>query len=166
MSDSREERERLKEEYKEHYRKIREVKERLARSQKTKNISDALKNMDTSQLNDTFDEFLYKVKSKIANVEARLDVAMDSLAESGEAEDITDEIERDEELKKAKAKETLRQAKIEMGLLYNEIEQQADTMSVEKTIGSQKKSEMEAEPEREGTGTAPKQPNRKSKNQE
>lgn len=143
MSDSREERERLKEEYKEHYRKIREVKERLARSQKTQNISDALKNMDTTQLTDTFDEFLYKVKNKIANVEARLEVAMDSLADTDD--DITSEIERDEELKKAKAKETLRQAKIEMGLLYNEIEQQADSMSVEKTIGSKKKPNLETE---------------------
>lgn len=143
MSDSREERERLKEEYKEHYRKIREVKERLARSQKTQNISDALKNMDTTQLTDTFDEFLYKVKNKIANVEARLEVAMDSLADTDD--DITSEIERDEELKKAKAKETLRQAKIEMGLLYNEIEQQADSMSVEKTIGTKKKPNLETE---------------------
>lgn len=164
MSDSREERERLKEEYKQHYRKIREVKERLARSQKTKNISDALKNMDTSQLTDSFDDFLYKVKSKIANVEARLDVAMDSLAESGEGEDLTSEIERDEELKKAKAKETLRQAKIEMGLLYNEIEQQADSMSVEKTIGTHKKSEA-SEGETK-TDQAAEQSNRKNKQQE
>lgn len=144
-SDSREEREKLKEEYKEHYRKIRDAKERLARSQKTRNISDALKNMDTTQLTDTFDEFLYKVKSKIANVEARLDVAMDSLAESDD--DVTAEIERDEELRKAKAKETLRQAKIEMGLLYTEIEKQADTMSVEKTIGTKKPSEQKSEDE-------------------
>ena len=142
-SDSREEREKLKEEYKQHYRKIRDVKERLARSEKTKNISDALKNMDTTQLTDTFDEFLYKVKSKIANVEARLDVAMDNLAISDE--DAVAEVERDEELKKAKAKETLRQAKIEMGLLYTEIEQQADAMSVEKTIGTKKPSQQKAE---------------------
>lgn len=142
-SDSREEREKLKEEYKQHYRKIREVKERLARSQKTQNISNALKNMDTTQLTDTFDEFLYKVKSKIANVEARLDVAMDSLAMS--EDDALAEAERDEELKKEKAKETLRQAKIEMGLLYTEIEQQADSMSVEKTIGTKKSSDEKAE---------------------
>ncbi|NGP77192.1 hypothetical protein G3570_11140 [Balneolaceae bacterium YR4-1] len=142
-SDSREEREKLKEEYKQHYRKIREVKERLARSKKTQNISDALKNMDTTQLTDNFDEFLYKVKSKIANVEARLDVAMDSLAMS--EDDAIAEVERDEELKKAKAKETLRQAKIEMGLLYTEIEQQADSISVEKTIGTKKSTEEKAE---------------------
>lgn len=139
MNDSREEREKLKEEYKNHYRKIREVKERIARSEKTQKITDALKDMDTTQLTDTFDEFLYKVKSKIAHVEARLDVAMDSLAESGD-DSLMAEAERDEELRKEKAKETLRQAKIEMGLLYNEIEQQADAMSVEKTIGSRKPS--------------------------
>lgn len=138
-SDSREEREKLKEEYKNHYRKIREAKERIARSEKTRKITDALKDMDTTQLTDTFDEFLYKVKSKIAHVEARLDVAMDSLTESGD-DSIIAEAERDEELRKEKAKETLRQAKIEMGLLYNEIEQQADAMSVEKTIGSRKPS--------------------------
>lgn len=144
-SDSREEREKLKEEYKEHYRKLRDVKERLARSQKTKNISEALKNMDTTQLTETFDDFLYKVKSKIANVEARLDVAMDSLATSDE--DIEAEMEREEALRKAKAKETLRQAKIEMGLLYTEIEQQADSMSVEKTIGKDKSAGQREETE-------------------
>lgn len=124
---------------------MRDVKERLARSQKTKNISDALKNMDTTQLTDTFDEFLYKVKSKIANVEARLDVAMDSLGETND--DISEELERDEELRKAKAKETLRQAKVEMGLLYTEIEKQADSMSVEKTIGTKKPSDENSEDE-------------------
>jgi hypothetical protein len=34
------------------------------------------------------------------------------------------------------AKDTLRQVKLEMGLLYKEIERQADTMKVNKTIGS------------------------------
>lgn len=133
-SDSREERERLKEEYKEHYRKMRDTKERLSRVQKKKNITDALKNMDTSQLMDTFDDFLFKVKSKMANVEARLDVAMDSLVSVDD--DFEAAEQRDEELRKEQAKETLRQAKIEMGLLYSEIERQADAIKVEKTIGS------------------------------
>ena len=135
-SDSREERERLKEQYKEHYRKMRDAKERLYRTEKTNNISEALRNMDTSQLSETFDEFLYKVKSKLTSVEARLEVAMDSLADDDL--DTVSEAERDEELRKAKAKETLRQAKIEMGLLYSEIEKQARSMNVQKTIGSKK----------------------------
>ncbi len=42
----------------------------------------------------------------------------------------------DEEMNKVKAKDTLRQVKIEMGLLYKEIEEQADSLQVNKTIGS------------------------------
>lgn len=133
-SNSRKDRERLKEEYKAHYRKMREVKERLNRAKKKKNITDALRDMDTSDLMGTFDDFLFNVKSKIANVEARLDVAMDSLSEGGE--DVEESIERDEELQKEKARETLKQAKIEMGLLYNQIEEQADAINVKKTIGT------------------------------
>lgn len=132
-NDSRNERERLKEEYKAHYRKMRETKERLSRAQKTKNISDALKNMDTSELMDSFDDFLFNVKHKIASVEARLDVAMESLL--SETENLEAKEELDEEMKKVNAKETLRQVKMEMGLLYNEIERQADAIRVEKTIG-------------------------------
>ena len=153
-SDGQEKREQLKEEYKKHYRKIKDAKERLARSQRSKKITDALNDMDTSQLTDTFDEFLYKVKSKIANVEARLDVAMDSLGESDN--DVIAEQERDEELKKTKAKETLRQAKIEMGLLYSEIEQQADSLEVKKTIGIQPEAnEEEPAPEKESKKNRP-----------
>lgn len=132
-NDNRNERERLKEEYKAHYRKMRETKERLSRAQKTKNISDALKNMDTSELMDSFDDFLFNVKHKIASVEARLDVAMESLL--SETENLEAKEELDEEMKKVNAKETLRQVKMEMGLLYNEIERQADAIRVEKTIG-------------------------------
>lgn len=142
-NDSRKERERLKEEYKEHYRKMRETKERLSRAQKTKNIADALKRMDTSELMDSFDDFLLNVKQKIAMVEARLDVAMDDLLSD------TNDIEREqenalnEELRKEKARETLRQAKMEMGLLYNEIEKQADAIRVDKTIGNKPAGEKE-----------------------
>lgn len=133
-SDSRKDRERLKEEYKEHYRKMREARERLNRNRKTRNIAGALQDMDTSAMMETFDDFLFKVKSKLATVEARLDVAMDSLLEEEEAE--LKEQERDEELSKARARETLKQVKAEMGMLYSEIEQQASAMSVRKTIGS------------------------------
>ncbi|MDR8389754.1 hypothetical protein NC796_01310 [Aliifodinibius sp. S!AR15-10] len=135
-SDSREQRERLKEEYKEHYRKMREAKEEYNRARRKKNITDALRDMDTLELMQSFDDFLFSVKSKIANVEARLDVAMDSLEE--ETEFGMSEQERDEELQKAKAKDTLKQVKLEMGKLYQEIERQANSMNVQKTIGSQK----------------------------
>lgn len=132
-NDSRSERERLKEEYKAHYRKMRKSKERYSRAKKTQNIAQALKNMDKSQMLDSFDDFLYSVKHKLASVEARLDVAMDSLMDEKERE--VEEQELDEEMTKQKAKETLRQVKLEMGLLYEEIERQADSIQVNKTIG-------------------------------
>ncbi|MGD8428017.1 MAG: hypothetical protein PVH63_10305 [Balneolaceae bacterium] len=132
--DSRSERERLKEEYKEHYRKMRETKERLARTRKTQNIAQALKNMDKSQMLDSFDDFLFTMKHKIASVEARLDVAMESMLDEQESREKEQKL--DEEMTKVNAKDTLRQVKLEMGLLYKEIERQADTMKVNKTIGS------------------------------
>lgn len=131
--DSRSERERLKEEYKTHYRKARDAKERLSRSQKTQNIARALKNMDKGQMLETFDDFLYSVKHHLASVEARLDVAMENM--SAEPRPSQPEQELDEEMTKEKAKETLRQVKMEMGLLYKEIERQADEIQVNKTIG-------------------------------
>jgi hypothetical protein len=133
-SDSRSERERLKEEYKAHYRKMRDTKERYSRAKKTQNIARALKNMDKSQMLDSFDDFLYSVKHKLASVEARLDVAMDSLLAEKETE--IEEQELDKEMTKEKAKDTLRQVKLEMGLLYKEIERQADSLQVNKTIGT------------------------------
>jgi len=130
--DSRSERERLKEEYKAHYRKMRETKERLARTRKTQNIAEALKNMDKSQMLDSFDDFLFTMKHKIASVEARLDVAMESLLEDPKVE----ERSLDEEMAKENARDTIRQVKLEMGLLYKEIEKQADSIKVNKTIGN------------------------------
>ncbi|MDX1672204.1 MAG: hypothetical protein R3211_07665 [Balneolaceae bacterium] len=153
-SDSRKDREKLKEEYKEHYRKIREIKERGKRARTTQNITNALKNMDSSQLMENFDEFLYKVKSKLANVEARLDVAMDDLMASDE--EFEEKVEQKEELQKAKAKETLKQLKLEMGLLYNEIERHADAMQVEKTIGTK----SEEQPQQNEEHASAEEPNK------
>lgn len=132
--ESRSERERLKEEYKTHYRKMREIKEKASRVKRTQNIAEALRNMDKSELMNAFDDFLYSVKHKVASVEARLDLAMDSLGE--QQEDTIREEEMDEQIRKSKAKDTLRQVKMEMGLLYQEIEQQANDIKVNKTIGS------------------------------
>ncbi len=149
-NDSRSERERLKEEYKAHYRKMREIKERASRAKKTQNISEALRNMDKSQMLETFDGFLHSVKHKLASVEARLDVAMDSLSDEQKAE--PNEQELDSEMTKERAKNTLRQVKLEMGLLYKEIEEQADSISVNKTIGSGSSSGDESTEVKESKG--------------
>src|SRR5699024_1005330 len=100
---------------------------------KTHNITQALKNMDTSELMERFDSFLGDIKSKIAHAEARLDVALDNLDRS-KGSDIFDS-EQEEAFSNHRAHETLEQLKMEMGQLYREIEHQAASMEVDKTIG-------------------------------
>ena len=137
---SEQERERLKEEYKDHYRRIKEAKERLKQTEQKGKIAQALNNMNADNLLESVDEFLGKVKDKVTNVEARLDVAMDSLDEddpSSAAGKLKQE-ELDAEIKKQKAKETLQQVKAEMGMLYSEIEKHAEEIHAEKTIGTKK----------------------------
>jgi small-conductance mechanosensitive channel len=139
-TQSEQERERLKEEYKDHYRRIKEAKERLKQTEQKGKIAQALNNMNADNLLESVDEFLGKVKEKVTNVEARLDVAMDSLDEddpSTTAGKIKQE-ELDAEIKKQKAKQTLQQVKAEMGMLYSEIEKHADEIHAEKTIGTKK----------------------------
>jgi deoxyribodipyrimidine photolyase-like uncharacterized protein len=131
--NSRNQREKLKEEYKQHYRKMRETKERLKQSRRKNNIVDALRDMVSAQLMESFDSFLFDVKSKVALAEAQLDVALDSLDEEVNAP--IQEVENDEVLNQAKAKETLKQLKNEMGMLYSELERQAEAINVDKTIG-------------------------------
>lgn len=133
-SNSEQEREKLKEEYKEHYRKIRDAKEKLRSSTYAKNVSDAIQKMNADDLLNTMDEFLGKVKDKMTHIEARLDVAMDQFVNND-----LDSIELDEQLKKEKAADTLKQIKLEMGVLYSEIEHQAEQLNVEKTVGKKTK---------------------------
>ncbi|WP_372635264.1 hypothetical protein [Fodinibius sp.] len=153
-SDSRSERERLKEEYKAHYRKMRESKEHLSRAEKSRNITEALRDMDTSQMMESFDGFLDSLKHKLASVEARLDVAMDSLTLEEQLEETEKQL--DEEMGRSRARDTLSQLKMEMGLLYKEIERQADHIQVDKTIGS---GSGEEETDAEEPGSRPDRPN-------
>lgn len=138
-TESEKERERLKEEYKEHYKRIREAKQRLGEVEQKGKISQAVKNMNADNLLESVDEFLGKVREKVTHVEARLDVAMDNLEDENTAagSKLKDE-ELDEELKRQRAKQTLKQVKAEMGMLYSEIEKHADEIKAEKTIGVKK----------------------------
>lgn len=132
MSDSsREDRERMKEEYKDHYRRIRDAKEKLRSSSYAKKAGDAVRQMNADELLNSVDHFLGKLRYKMASIESKLDVAMDDIINDDEQkkEDL------DEEMKKEKAKETLRQIKQEMGMLYDDLEQQAEEMNVKKTVG-------------------------------
>ena len=145
-SENQNNRDRLKEEYKEHYRLIRESKEKLRRSRYVQNVNKALHQLNRDELLETMDDFLHNVRSKVANFESRLDVALDHLME-----DHNQEIEMDEfdtELRKERAKETLRQVREEMGILYSEIERKAENINVKKTIGQKPPAEENSEPEK------------------
>lgn len=135
---SEEERERLKQEYKEHYRRIKEIKERGKRAEQKGKIAQAVNNMNPDSILESVDEFLGKVRDKVTHVEARLDVAMDSMDDDSKLETEIRNEEHEAELKKQKAKQTLQQVKAEMGMLYSEIEKTADEIKTEKTIGTKK----------------------------
>lgn len=146
--NSREERERLKEEYKDHYRKIRDAGEKLRSSRYAKKASDALQQMQADDLLESVDHFLGKVRYKVASIEARLDLAMDDILNSDEEH----EAERDQQLKKEKAKNSLQQIKREMGMLYDDLEQQAEQMQVKKTVGPLSEPEKNSDEERGNNG--------------
>lgn len=138
-TQNEEERERLKEQYKDHYRRIKEAKAQLKSAEQKGKIAQALHNMDADNLLESVDEFLGKIKDKVTHVEARLDVAMDSLEDDDSK--LQQEIKKDELneiLKKERAKQTLQQVKAEMGMLYSEIEKHAEEIKTEKTIGHNK----------------------------
>lgn len=142
-----EERERLKQEYKEHYRRIKEAKEQLKQARQKGKIAQALENMNADNLLGSVDEFLGKVKDKVNLAEAKFDVAMDSLEDeeiSNTAKKIKTQ-EQEEELRKKQAQQTLKQVKAEMGMLYSEIEKQADEIQASKTIGSKKENKEEGQ---------------------
>ena len=145
-SRNEQERERLKQEYKEHYKRIKEAKERLKQAERTSKIQGALNKMSPDNLMESMDEFLGKVQDKVIGVEARLDVAMDSLDDSSNPDSVSskeEQIEQEEELRKIKAQEALKQMKIEMGMLYSEIEKTADEIKAHKTIGTKEDNSKE-----------------------
>lgn len=134
-SSGDQDRERLKEEYKEHYRKIRDAKEKLRRSGYVKNVNEALQQMNADELLSSVDHFLGNVRDKMSLIEARVDVAMDQFMSDSDSEIEKSGTRLDDELRKESAQETLKQIKREMGLLYSEIEEQAKELKAEKTVG-------------------------------
>ncbi|MEX0944998.1 MAG: hypothetical protein WD513_07160 [Balneolaceae bacterium] len=147
---SEQDRERLKEEYKEHYRKIRDAKEKIRRSGYVKNVNEALQQMNADELLSSVDHFLGNVRDKMSLIEARLDVAMEQfIGTESDREFEQDKSRMDEELRKENAHETLKQIKMEMGLLYTEIEEQAKELKADKTVGRSETSSFDQAEESE-----------------
>lgn len=141
---SEKERERLKEEYKDHYRQLKDLKQKLYTVERRNKINEALNNMniDVEKVKETYDEFMFKVREQVAKAEVKLDMALEKIGDLGSSDNEEDESsaqqEFEETLKSEKAKETIQQLKAEMGLLYSEIENSAAQLDTKKTIGKKK----------------------------
>jgi phage shock protein A len=140
------ERQRLKEQYKDHYKRIREAKQQLRQAQRQKSMTDAIRGMNANDLFDVFDEMMHKIKHKITSAEARLEVALDDLEDDdtysaeNAGQDKVSQDESEEVVRRQRAKDTIRQVKAEMGMLYTEIEKRASEIAPEKTVGQTNRS--------------------------
>lgn len=138
---SQEDRERLKEEYKEHFRAIRDLKKKAAESERMARISSALNNVNTQSLMDSFDNALHKVRETIEVAEAKIEMAIESRLDDHGDEELR-EIE-----KRRKAQETLKNLKAEMGTLENHLDAKTDEIKHStKTLGPQNRHDVEAAP--------------------
>jgi len=113
---SREDRERLKEEYKVHFRAIRDLKKKAVESERMAKISTALNQVNTHALMESFDQALNKVRETIEVAEAKLEMAIESRLDDHGDEQLK-EIEQ-----RRRAQETLNSLKSEMGALQNQLD--------------------------------------------
>jgi len=146
--------EQIKEEYKTHYRKVKELRKRLTELKRSERVSSAMEQMNTDDLLNSFDNVLQSFKEKVAIAEARLSVALDNILPDNKTEqqpvkESTEE-EKEEVVRKQKARETLNMLKNEMGMLHMEIEEKARELNATKTIGSDER-DQSAEFDREST---------------
>lgn len=119
MRSSQEERERLKEEYKAHYRSIQQTRKKLAESERMAKIARTLQDMNADHLLEGMDSVLKTVREKIELAEAKLELAMEGRAEPPDTTPA----------------ETVRRVKAEMGLLQDELDAQVQAMTTRKTLG-------------------------------
>jgi len=132
---NQEERERLKEQYKQHYRKIRQAKQKIRRTKRNNQITGALRGLNNDELMESMSDFISGVQDKVARVEARLEVALDSLVNEQQDYNPQGDFSPTVNSREERARETLRQVKNEMGLLYRDMEEQAQKLNVDKTVG-------------------------------
>jgi phage shock protein A len=128
-----EDRERLKEEYKEHFRAIKEVRKKAAESERMAKIARALEDMNADHLLDSADEVLHRLREKIEIAEAKLDMIIqhrDNTVSSAAVQEFEDAQQ------KQKAAQTLQKIRAEMGLLQDEMDDVVSRLSVSgKSLG-------------------------------
>lgn len=127
--NAQEQRDKLKEIYKEHYKSIRASKEKLASLEPKRRILEALNDMKNSAFMEDVDNMIDKVRESAYKAEAKIEQALDEQFEN-ELEE-----ERQQIIKKQQAKSMVEELKAQMGDVYNENEAKAKDMRTNKTIG-------------------------------
>lgn len=135
-----EEYKRLKETYKDHYRKINEMKHRLSQLRARERVKSALNDMNKDDLMHSFDDAMATLKEKVAMTEARLSLALEQLRGDG-PEPAPEPIDEDI-LRKERARQTLESMKNSLGTLQAELEEKARNMKINKTIGPARKNQQ------------------------
>ena len=125
---SKEDREKLKEEYKAHYRAIRDLRQKAADARRMASVNNALDAIQNSELMHRFDAALNTVHEHIARAEARLEVYLDDNEHvSAESEEV---------VQKEQARETIQKIRDEMGFIQEELDQKiAGLPDIKKSVG-------------------------------
>ena len=113
-----EEYQRFKEAEKEHLRKLRELKKSARDARRQQSLTQAIQNITGSaDALDTPDEMMDQLARETAMSEARLDIALEEAqARQTEAAQAEERAAFEEDLRKARAQELVRQMKLEAGL--------------------------------------------------
>jgi len=119
---SQDERDRLKEEYKAHYRSIQETRKKLAESERVAKIARTLRDMNADHLLESMDSVLRTVREKIEIAEVKLEMAMN-------------ERDSQEQVDAESPKEVVKRIRMDMGLLQDEMEATVRDIKANKTIG-------------------------------
>lgn len=127
--NAQEQRDKLKEIYKEHYKSIRASKDKLASLEPKRRIIEALNDMKNSAFMEDVDHMIDKVKESAYKAEAKIEQALDDQFEKEV------DAEREQILKKQQAKATVEELKAQMGDVYDENEAKAKDLRTTKTIG-------------------------------
>lgn len=134
---SQEERERLKEEYKQHYKAILESKKKLAQAERQAKIAQALDQINPKPVLDSLHSALGKLREKVTQAEARLEVYMDD----EKADELRKNEEAEELFRKQKVKDTLSAIRRDMNELEEEVEHKAAAVESDKTIFTEENQE-------------------------
>jgi transposase len=123
-----EDREKLKEAYKVHYRAIRDLRQKAVDARRMASVNNALDAIQNSELMHRFDAALNTVNEHIARAEARLELYLDGDEHvSAEAQEV---------VQKEQARVTIQKMRAEMGFIQEELDQKiASLPDVKKSVG-------------------------------